>query len=104
MSVIEKAPASTLEDLFRRILAMKREAEKSPQDKHRHWHVLKGYLDYLSETENRQPSKPELKEYLIARRNIYKNLPDKLDKPGWSDAWKGAGLDDLKDRKVRGKP
>lgn len=102
--VLRNAPIDAVEEFFHRLVLMRREHDKQSQDKHRHWHVLKGYLDYLSETENRQPSKPELKEYLIARKSIYKNLPDEADKPGWTDAWKGAGLNELTDRKVRRKP
>ncbi len=102
--VMEKAPPEALGEMFSRIMAMKKEAARSDAEKHRHWHVLKGYLDYLSETENRQPSKPELRDYLIARKHIYKNLPGELEGSAWTDAWKGAGLNELADRKVRRKP
>jgi hypothetical protein len=97
-NAMEKASAVALAELFSRIMAMKKEAGSPATGKHRHWHVLRGYLDYLSETESRQPSKPELKDYLLARKSIYKNLPDELDKPGWTEAWKGAGLKDLANR------
>lgn len=101
---IEKAPIEALTELFSRITAMRKEAGRPIEDKHRHWHVLKGYLDYLAANNNIPPSKPELKEFLIAHKRIYKNLPDALDKPGWTQAWKGAELNDLSDRKVRSKP
>ena len=95
---IEDAPIEMVEELFSRILAMKREAAKPSEEKGRNWHVLRGFIT-LREEIGRPPSKPELREFLLARPKTYKNLPTAGDKTGWTRAWEATGLDSLQDRK-----
>ena len=96
--VLRNAPIGALEEFFRRLVHMRREHDRQAPDKGRNWNFLKGYLDYLTETEGREPSKPELTAYLLARPEKYFNLPPIDDKAGWTRMRKETGLDKLRDR------
>lgn len=96
--IYQKAPIAAVEEFFRRLMAMRTNCEKRPQDKGRLWNFLRGYIDYVEETGGRQPSKPELKAYLLARTDKYFNLPDSGDHKAWTRMLKETCLDQLANR------
>jgi hypothetical protein len=93
--MIRDAPADVLEEFFRRIILLKRESEKTDGEKDRNWHVLKGFIDFEEEAGRKPRSKSELKAFLLARKETYKNLPDEGDGTGWTRAFKAGCLDGL---------
>jgi hypothetical protein len=56
-----------------------------------------GYSRFIEET-GREPSKPELKAYLIARPETFKGMPRDESKSDWTDLWKACGLSNLANR------
>lgn len=79
--------------LFRQILKMKDNANQP----HRNAFAYFAYTRFIEETE-REPSKPELREYIEARREQYKDAPGPGDKAGWHRLWEESGLSDLNSR------
>ena len=88
-----------LSGFFSRVAKM---AENVKQP-HRNARAYFGYARFIEET-GREPSKPELKAYLLARPEIYKGMPADDAKSQWTDLWRDCGLLHLADRRVRTKP
>ena len=76
--------------LFRQVIAMK-EAAAQP---HRNAFAFFAYVRYIEEA-GREPSKPELRQYIEARRDVFRDAPGDEDKAGWARVWKASGLADL---------
>lgn len=96
MMVLRDGTPDMFKELLERLLAMKTEYLKEGGDKHRHWHILKGFADFTKENGRKPASKPELRKWLQQRSGTYKNLP--TEAAGWTRAWKGAHLDAMPDR------
>lgn len=93
VSLLEKASVSQLESVFARLLKLKKNAELP----HRNSTAYLGYARFMEET-GREPKKPELKRYLLARPETYKGLPPGDDKKAWSRLLEECGLKPLLDR------
>ena len=99
--ILKDASIDAIKEYHCRILNMRKEHDKHPRDKGRNWNFLRGYLDYLAETNGRIPTKKELTEYLIARTDKYFNLPSASDGKGWTRMRKDCGLIDLIAKRTR---
>ncbi|MEY4569971.1 MAG: hypothetical protein RLZZ398_1410 [Verrucomicrobiota bacterium] len=84
-------PSSALEKIFQGVLALKRNIETNIISPHRNFFAYQAYLQFVIET-GRDPSKPELKDYILARRETYKDAPSKDDPRGWTRLWVASGL------------
>jgi hypothetical protein len=80
--------ADQAEAFFKRVVTLKRNAEGLP---HRNGFAYYAYARFIEET-GREPSKAELKRYILARREIYRDAPGEGDKEGWTRLWIAAGL------------
>ncbi len=78
---------------FQRMLRLKLNAE-SP---HRNAFAYYAYSRFIDEA-GREPSKPELRAYIEARRNEFKDAPGAEDPKGWTRLWKESGLSELATR------
>jgi hypothetical protein len=75
---------------FERVMKMRRNAD-SP---HRNAYAYYAYSRFIEEV-GREPSKPELKAYIQARRDEFRDAPGDGDGKGWTRLWEGAGLTEL---------
>jgi hypothetical protein len=91
--VLSKLDSEKLELLFKRIVNLKKNAESRGRAAYAYY----AYSSFIDETD-REPSKMELKKYIIARREIYKESPSSDDAKGWTRLWKACGLFDLAER------
>lgn len=64
---------------------------------HRNAAAFAGYAAFFGEV-GREPSKPALKAYLLARPDHFHGLPPGDDKKAWSRLWSDCGLSRLADR------
>ncbi|MCW1921217.1 hypothetical protein OKA05_01555 [Luteolibacter arcticus] len=85
-------PAVTAQ-FFQRVMSLKYNAAAP----HRNAFAYYAYSRFIEETE-REPTKPELKAYILARRDEFKDAPDESDAKGWTRLWKESGLSDLSAR------
>ena len=81
------ATADQLAAFFARVENMKRNAGQP----HRNAAAYFGYARFIQET-GREPIKPELKAYLLARPETYKGMPESDDKKAWTRLWVDCGL------------
>ena len=58
---------------------------------HRNAYAYFGYARFISEA-GREPSKPELRDYLLARPETHKGMPALDDKKAWTRLWESCGL------------
>jgi hypothetical protein len=79
------------ERVFGQILKMKR----NMMQRDRRAYALMAYSHYFDEA-GKEPTKPQLKAYMQARRDIYKDQPGP-DEP-WTRLWKETGLFGMADR------
>ena len=94
---LEHESPELLEHIFKRVVTLKRTFVDADY-RHRNYFAYRAYLDYRIEFAS-EPSKPELKAYILARPKIYKNAP--LDKKDWTRLWKASGLSGLANSRVR---
>lgn len=92
-AAIQDYTTDELKELFDNILKMKANREFL----HRNSYAYLAYCQFISET-SREPSKKELKEYIVARSDRYKDAPIKGDGKGWTRVWEEAGLTKLKSK------
>lgn len=85
--------ASDVKALFEAAIRAKQESEKTL---HRNAWAFKAFLSFMEET-HRVPSKPQLRDYIDARREIYKDAPSMGDLKGWTRVWKASKLYNLDD-------
>ena len=85
------------EAMFKKIIKMmrNRDAYKKREGVSRITFAVEAYRNYFGEV-GREPSKNELKKYMIARREIYKDQPGEGEP--WTRLWKSAGLFGMSDR------
>lgn len=82
-----------LSAFFRRVEKLKIGAAQS----HRNAAAYQAYSEYIDAT-GREPAKPELRAYIIARPESFKGMPATEDKKAWSRLWASAGLKGLSGR------
>jgi hypothetical protein len=90
VAVLKHPDPAVATRFFRSIMAMKANVSQP----HRNAYAFHAYARFIEET-GREPSKPELRAYIEARRNEFKDAPSAGDKAGWARVWKAAGLSDL---------
>ena len=91
LGAVENLTADEAEAFFKRVVTLKRNREQLP---HRNGFAFFAYSRYIEET-GREPSKPELKEYLMARRETFRDLPAAEDGKAWTRLWVKSGLASL---------
>ncbi|GAA5130807.1 hypothetical protein GCM10023212_41110 [Luteolibacter yonseiensis] len=92
--VVEKFTADQADDFFKRLISLKRNHEALP---HRNGFAYLAYCRYIEAT-GKEPTKPQLRKYIVARPEEFKDQPSPEDKKGWSRLWKESGLFTLKER------
>lgn len=99
---VEHATADEAEALFKSIVKLKRTAEELQPGGYgvinRSAWALLAYNHFINEA-GREPAKPELMKYMIARREKYPDQPAPGANSEWTDLWKACGLTGLKNRK-----
>jgi len=88
VGLLESYTADQIEAFFKRVVQLKRNAESLA---HRNGFAYYAYSMFLEET-GREPSKRELKKYIVARREVYKVQPAPGDKKGRTNLWRDSGL------------
>jgi hypothetical protein len=78
---------------FQRVMRLKLNADMP----HRNAYAFHAYGRFIEET-GREPSKPELRAYIEARRNEFKDAPGAEDPKGWTRLWRESGLSGLATR------
>lgn len=86
--------AEQMKDFFNVILAYK---EQIAMGRSRIFFAVQACYDYMEEA-GKQPSKPQLKRFILARKDIYADTPSENVKSEWTRLWKEAGLDGLANR------
>ena len=93
--MIERAPSEVLNELFSRILAMKKNAEAADAgDYGRNAVALIAWRDFVKEN-GFSPKKRRLKKFILENPRKYHNMPGAGDGAGWTRMWKGSGLKDM---------
>jgi hypothetical protein len=92
---VEHFSAEEAAELFGIIVKLKKNHEQEGSQKNA-W-ALAAYNDFINQTGS-EPSKPQLKEFILARKEKYRQRPDPEDKTGWTRLWKASGLFGLRDR------
>jgi hypothetical protein len=92
-AILETSTPDQLAAFFARIHKMKVNADMPP---HRNAFAYYAYSNYIGET-GREPSKQELRKYITARREIYKDAPQDGPDDGkaWHRLWQDCGLFEL---------
>jgi hypothetical protein len=88
-----KLSPDQLAGMFHRVSRMKNDTAQP----HRNALAYLAYCRFIEAT-GREPSKPELREYLTARPEAFKGMPPGDDKKAWNRLWKDCGLFTLADR------
>lgn len=91
--IASSGSAEQLAGFFARVEKLKSNVDQP----HRIAAAYFGYARYIEET-GREPIKPELKAYLIARPESFKGMPPADDKKAWTRLWEDCGLSKLADR------
>lgn len=94
ISLIRNLDLKSCESMFSAILRTK---ENLSLGQSRQSYALSACADFIRET-GRPPSKPELKEYILARTSKYRDYPAAQDGKGWTRLWKEVHLDGLSPR------
>jgi len=87
VSAIKNFPSAELEKFFRLICDMKKNVEKPQRNAFAHL----AYSVFILEV-GREPTRHELKKYIIARPDIYKGQIGPEDYKGWDRLWDDSGL------------
>jgi hypothetical protein len=82
-----------------RLARLKANAEQPHRNAYAYW----GYARFIEEN-GREPSKPELKAYLLENPKVFPGMPAADAKSQWTDLWRDCRLSKLADRNVRTKP
>lgn len=94
---IQQSPLTVVEELFSRILAMKRKSEAAANgDRGRLALALLAWTAFVEEF-GFSPRKRKLKSYILAAPSLYPSMPDMGDTKGWTRLWEDSGLQDLED-------
>lgn len=93
VGLLKKQDPAVVAQAFRRIMMLVSNAGMP----HRNAFAFHAYCLFIEEA-GREPSKPELRSYIEARRDRFTDAPCAEDKKGWDRLWKGSGLSDLRSR------
>lgn len=85
--------AAQLAAFFARVAKLALNAEQP----HRNAYAYFAYARFIEAT-GREPSKPELKAYMLARPETFKGTPAGDEKKQWTRLWADSGLSELADR------
>lgn len=88
---VAELTADEAEAMFERIVKLKRNYEGF---RHRNAWAYLAYRNFMSEFE-KEPTKRELKSFILSRPGIYQEAPQKEDFKAWERMWDGAGLHEL---------
>jgi hypothetical protein len=91
--LMRKCSSDQLHSLLGSIGKMKEKSENYERTAYAYY----AYSNFIKESD-REPTKPELKKYIVANRSIYKVAPDVGDGKGWTRLWKSSGLFSLSER------
>lgn len=94
ISLIRNLDLESCKSMFAAILRAK---ENLSLGQSRQSYALSACADFIRQT-GRPPSKPELKEFILARSNKYRDCPSAGDGKGWTRLWKETHLDGLSSR------
>ena len=94
VGAVENFTADEAEAFFRRIVSLKRNHENL---RHRNGFAVFAYSRFIEET-GKEPTKSELRKFVVARPETFKDQPGAEDKKGWTRLWKDSGLFALPDR------
>lgn len=92
-SVLATCTPEQIVDFSARVAKLAANAQQPHRNAFAYW----GYARFIEET-GREPSKPELKAYLIARPETFKGMSPADDKKAWTRLWLDCGLSKLADR------
>lgn len=92
---VEHFTADDAEELFGIIVKIKRTHEQVGS--HANAWALAAYNDFMNEAGS-EPSKVQLRKFIMARPEKYRQRPADEDKKGWTRLWKSSGLFSLPDR------
>ena len=86
-------PSDELGEFFKMLCRLKKNLEAPRRN-------LFAFLAYamFSDENGREPSKPELKAYILQHKDIYRDKPDAGDGKGWTRVWKQSGLFNLSEK------
>jgi hypothetical protein len=93
LAVLKAPDPSVAEQFFRRVMRLKLNAVAP----HRNAFAYYAYGRFIEDA-GREPSKTELRAYIEARRNEFKEAPGEDDPKGWTRLWKESGLSGLATR------
>jgi len=93
LHALKNLSSDELAEFFARIVRMKSNIENP----HRTARAYYGYTRFVEEN-GKEPSKPELKDYLIENSKIFIGMPNRDDGKGWTRLWRESGLSNLSDR------
>jgi len=86
--LLENGTADQAETFFRRVMTLKRNFEQLP---HRNGFAYYAYSMFIEEN-GFEPTKARLKKYILARPDIYKDMPRAADSKAWFRLWDESGL------------
>lgn len=97
--LVKNLDSQTLENVFRRIVEMKQEAERINQESaHRNARAYAAYDDFIQQ-HKKEPSKFQLKNHIKSNSHKFGGgFPYDDDKKAWTRIWKSAGLKNLKSK------
>jgi len=73
---------------FKRVLTLKKESEKAPPPNSYAYYAYSRFI----EENGFEPTRSRLKKYILARRSIYKVVPQADDSKAWFRVWEESGL------------
>lgn len=88
LGAVENLTADEAEAFFKRVVVLKRNREQLP---HRNGFAVFAYSRYIEET-GKEPSKAQLRKYILARPGKYRDQPAPEDKKAWTRLWQESGL------------
>ena len=89
--VLENSTPEQAAAFFARVRRLKESAELPP---HRNAFAYYAYSSFIEET-GREPSKPELRKYIVARKGAFRDAPTPEDGKAWHRLWEDCGLFEL---------
>ena len=91
-NVIASKTADDAETMFKGIAELKRELEIDP---HKNFSAFLAYHHFIEST-RREPSRRELKKFILENPKQYRGMPQTKDSEGWDRLWNDCGLAGLK--------
>ena len=92
--LLENGTSEMVEGFLKRVSTLKRNHEALP---HRNGFAYFAYCRFV-EAAGKEPTKSQLKKFIIARPEEYRDQPSPDGKKEWTELWKRSGLFTLQDR------